>query len=74
MLANIKQTPHPLTDFKIGKLGTNPTKKCNFVVRQNFDIKKMNNKIAKPFLKWAGGKTQLVNDVNYPSHRFSVGG
>ena len=29
----------------------------------NTDIKMTEHKIQKPFLKWVGGKTQIINDI-----------
>jgi DNA adenine methylase len=41
-----------------------------YLCKRNFDKVAMNNKTAKPFLKWAGGKTQIIGNFKkaLPKH------
>jgi DNA adenine methylase len=62
---NTRKTPCENNADKVVEEKLKELNKKKFIVKNviNIDTKMSEQKIQKPFLKWVGGKTQIINDI-----------
>ena len=61
--SKVKEMLDKVVEEKLNELNNKKLIVENEKVNVNKDIKVTKHKIQKPFLKWVGGKTQIINDI-----------